>query len=233
MAKNGLQFDLSYEKYNHQEIMHSNVQEAIIVKSFFYRYVKRFIDIVIATLGLISLLPLILIVSVLIKATSRGPIFHAMDWVGFRGLPFRGYKFRTMVQNADEIRKTLKDKNEMEGPVFKINNDPRITYIGKLLRKYSIDELPQLWSILKGEMSLIGPRPAMVEEFSLYLPWQKRRLSVIPGLSCLWQVSGRNKISSFDEWAKMDLDYIDNWSLWLDMIIFWKSMWVTLRGTGC
>jgi len=137
-----------------------------------------------------------------------------------------------MVDNADIVKKNLFSKNEMTGPVFKLSNDPRITPLGHSLRKYSIDELPQLWSVLKGDMSLVGPRPAGPHEWTQYEEWQKRKLSVTPGITCIWQVNGRNDISDFDEWVKMDLEYIDNWSLGLDFKILLKTIPAVLKGTG-
>jgi len=137
-----------------------------------------------------------------------------------------------MVADADEQKTALMTQNEMTGPVFKIKNDPRVTPLGRFLRKFSLNELPQLWSVLKGEMSLVGPRPAGPHELARYELWQKRKLSIQPGITCLWQVRGRNKISNFDNWVKMDLEYIDNWSLWLDLRILLRTVWVVLRGTG-
>ena len=208
------------------------VDESLVVHRLAYRIAKRVFDILIAGLGLVILSPLFLVVGLFVKLTSPGPILYPWDVIGRGGRPFRGYKFRTMVRNADEVKIQLIDKNEMNGPVFKMADDPRITPIGKVLRKYSIDELPQLWSVLKGDMSLVGPRPAGPHEWVAYEPWQRRKLSVTPGITCLWQVSGRNKIKDFDEWVRLDLEYIDNWSLWLDFKILLKTVWVVLRGTG-
>jgi lipopolysaccharide/colanic/teichoic acid biosynthesis glycosyltransferase len=137
-----------------------------------------------------------------------------------------------MVVNADEMKEKLMHLNEMKGVVFKIKNDPRITKVGKFLRKYSLDELPQLWSVLKGDMSLVGPRQALPKELVKYESWHRRKLSIKPGLTCLWQADGRNKINDFNEWVRMDLQYIDNWSLWLDFKILLKTVWVVLKGTG-
>jgi len=176
--------------------------------------------------------PVLLIVGLLVKLTSPGPVFYPWNVIGRDGRPFRGYKFRTMVQNADALKAELAHQNEMAGPVFKMKNDPRITPVGRVLRKYSIDELPQLWSVLKGDMSLVGPRPAGPLEWEQYEPWQRRKLSVTPGITCLWQVNGRNRISDFDEWVKLDLYYIDNWSLSLDIKILCRTILVVLRGTG-
>jgi lipopolysaccharide/colanic/teichoic acid biosynthesis glycosyltransferase len=137
-----------------------------------------------------------------------------------------------MVIDADEMKEKLTDLNEMKGPVFKIKNDPRITKIGRFLRKFSLDELPQLWSVFKGDMSLVGPRPAFPHELGKYESWHRRKLSIKPGITCLWQISGRNNINDFDEWARLDLQYIDNWSLWQDLKILFKTAGVVLIGTG-
>lgn len=208
------------------------VPEDPIIFSFHYRVLKRAIDILGASLGLALLCPFFILLGILIKLTSIGPVFYPWDVIGRGGRPFRGYKFRTMVHNADELKTHLIKHNEMDGPVFKMKNDPRITPIGQFLRKFSIDELPQLWSVLKGDMSLVGPRPAGPLEWDEYEPWQRRKLSVMPGITCIWQVNGRNKISDFNEWVKLDLEYIDNWSLYLDSKIFIKTISVVLRGTG-
>ena len=206
--------------------------EASFVKSFSYRVVKRCVDIILSGCLLLILSPLFLVVGLLIKASSTGSVFYSWKVIGHGGRPFSGYKFRTMVNNADELKEQLLDKNEMNGPVFKMKDDPRITSVGKFLRKYSIDELPQLWSVLKGDMSLVGPRPCFPQEWEEFEPWQHRKLSVIPGITCLWQVNGRNRIDNFDEWVKLDLYYIDNWSLWLDMKILLRTVITVFRGTG-
>ena len=195
-------------------------------------YLKRLIDILMSGALLIVLSPFFLVIAILIKMTSEGPIFYEWNVVGFNKKPFRSWKFRTMVIDADEMKEKLTDLNEMKGPVFKIKNDPRITKVGRFLRKFSLDELPQLWSVFKGDMSLVGPRPAFPHELGKYESWHRRKLSIKPGITCLWQISGRNNINDFDEWARLDLQYIDNWSLWLDLKILFKTAGVVLIGTG-
>ena len=196
------------------------------------KYIKKILDIIISISLIIILLPLFIIIAVILHFTTSGTIFYPWNVIGKDGIPFTGYKFRTMLIDAEEIKEVLHDSNEMIGPVFKIKNDPRITKVGKYLRKYSLDELPQLWSVLKGDMSLVGPRPAGTNEWIHYEEWQKRKLSVIPGMTCLWQVSGRNNISNFNEWVKLDLEYVDNWTLWLDIKILFKTIPAVLKGTG-
>jgi exopolysaccharide biosynthesis polyprenyl glycosylphosphotransferase len=195
-------------------------------------YLKRLIDILVSGIGLIILSPVFLIIGILIKLSSEGPVFYEWNVMGFNKKPFRSWKFRTMIVDADAQKEMLMSQNEMKGPVFKIMNDPRITKVGRLLRKFSFDELPQLWSVFKGDMSLVGPRPAGPHELVRYESWHRRKLSIKPGITCLWQANGRNKISNFDEWVKLDLEYVDNWSLWLDMKILAKTAWVVLKGTG-
>jgi exopolysaccharide biosynthesis polyprenyl glycosylphosphotransferase len=181
---------------------------------------------------LVAALPMLL-VALLIKLTSPGPIFFRQQRSGLNGSPFNIFKFRTMMTNAEQFQHELAAMNEMSGPVFKVTNDPRITPIGKFLRKYSLDELPQLFNVLRGEMSLVGPRPLPVDEVKRFNDLaHRRRLSVKPGLTCLWQVSGRNKISDFKEWVRLDLEYIDNWSIWLDIIILFRTIPAVFSGTG-
>jgi exopolysaccharide biosynthesis polyprenyl glycosylphosphotransferase len=193
---------------------------------------KRFSDMVISGLALIALSPLLAAVACVVKLTSPGPVFFKQKRSTINGRTFMLYKFRTMVVDAEARKKELMAMNEMKGPAFKMQNDPRVTPIGRFLRKTSIDELPQFWNVFKGDMSLIGPRPPLPDEVKEYDCWHRRRLSMRPGLSCLWQISGRNKIIDFDEWVKLDLQYIDNWSLWLDIKIFFKTIPVVLFGTG-
>jgi exopolysaccharide biosynthesis polyprenyl glycosylphosphotransferase len=181
---------------------------------------------------LLAAVPMLLI-ALLIKLTTPGPVFFRQQRSGLNGGPFNIFKFRTMATNAEQFKHELAAMNEMTGPVFKVTNDPRITPIGKWLRKYSLDELPQLFNILRGEMSLVGPRPLPVDEVKRFNDLaHRRRLSVKPGLTCLWQVSGRNKISDFKEWVRLDLEYIDNWSIWLDLVILLRTIPAVFAGTG-
>ncbi len=195
-------------------------------------YTKRLIDITGSLVCLALLSPLFVVIALFIKLTSPGPAFYDWNVIGCNKKPFRSWKFRTMVADADEIKERLMGRNEMSGPVFKIKDDPRITRVGKFLRKYSLDELPQLWSVLKGDMSIVGPRPPLQSEVNRFASWHRRKLSVKPGMTCLWQVNGRNEIRSFDTWCKLDLEYIDNWSLWLDLKILLKTWAAVVRGTG-
>jgi exopolysaccharide biosynthesis polyprenyl glycosylphosphotransferase len=196
-------------------------------------FLKRAIDIVVSASLLLLLMPLFLLIAVAIKLTTPLlPVFYPWRVIGLKGLPFTGYKFTTMVANADQWKNELMDQNEMSGPVFKVKNDPRTTPLGRLLRKYSLNELPQLWSVLKGDMSLVGPRPAFRHELDRYELWHKRKLCVKPGITCIWQVRGRNRISDFDEWVRLDLEYIDHWSLWLDFRILARTVLAVVAGTG-
>jgi exopolysaccharide biosynthesis polyprenyl glycosylphosphotransferase len=182
---------------------------------------------------LIALSWLFAIVAILIKFTSPGPVFFRQQRSGLNGSPFTLYKFRTMGTNAEQFKHELEAMNEMSGPVFKVTNDPRVTPMGRFLRKYSLDELPQLFNVFRTEMSLVGPRPLPVDEVKRFEDLaHRRRLSVKPGLTCLWQISGRNQISDFKEWVRLDLEYIDNWSLWLDLKILIRTIPAVLIGTG-
>lgn len=194
---------------------------------------KRLLDVVVAALGLIALSPVFLAVAVAIKLTTPHlPVLYRYKQIGLHGVEFAAYKFTTMVRDAEALKASLMPFNEMQGPVFKIKNDPRITPLGKFLRASSINELPQLFNVLKGDLSLVGPRAALPSELVGYQVWHKRKLTVKPGLTCLWQVSGRNRISSFDDWVRLDLQYIDNWSLWLDFKILARTAGVVLKGSG-
>jgi len=190
---------------------------------------KRLVDILVAGFSVILLSPLFVLIALAIKLTSPGPVFYRWHVVGQGGRPFVGYKFRTMVVGADKLREQLDDKNEMTGPYFKMKNDPRVTLIGRILRKFSLDELPQLWTVLKGDMSLVGPRPTQAFEYEQLEEWHKRRVSVKPGMICLWHVRGKTK--DFDEMVRLDLEYISNWSLWLDIkLLAGAALYVLLGG---
>ncbi len=193
---------------------------------------KTLSDLAFSTIILIVLSPLILFIAILIKLTSKGPVFFKQVRVGLRGRKFYLYKFRTMVINAEELRAKLLEKNEMDGPVFKIKNDPRVTKIGGFLRKTGIDELPQFFNVLKGEMSLIGPRPPLPDEVKKYERWQIRRLSVKPGITCTWQIVPNRNSVVFEQWMRLDLAYIDNWSPKLDLQLFIKTIKTVFTGTG-
>jgi exopolysaccharide biosynthesis polyprenyl glycosylphosphotransferase len=194
--------------------------------------VKKITDIFGALAAIILLSPVFIFISIMIKLSSPGPIIYKQPRVGLRGRQFELYKFRTMVANADELKKDLEEMNEADGPAFKIREDPRVTKIGKVLRRTGLDELPQLFNILKGEMSLIGPRPPIPEETTQYERWQLRRLSVKPGLSCFWQVKPDRNSIKFEKWMEMDLAYIDNWSLRLDFMILLKTLKTIFQRTG-
>jgi exopolysaccharide biosynthesis polyprenyl glycosylphosphotransferase len=195
-------------------------------------FVRRILDIVLAVFILAIFGPLLMLpTAILIKLTSPGPVLFRQKRSGLNGRQFVMYKFRSMVDNAEQHRVELEALNEMDGPVFKSSRDPRITGIGKIIRRFSIDELPQVFNVLRGDMSLVGPRPPLPEEVARYQRWQRRRLSMKPGMTCLWQISGRNEVS-FEDWMKLDLTYIDNWSLLLDLKILLKTVPVVLLGRG-
>ena len=190
-----------------------------------YGFLKRTIDIIGSLAGLLLLSPVLIIVSILIKLESEGPIIFSQDRIGYKGQKFKMYKFRSMVVNAEELKKKLAEQNEMSGPMFKMKNDPRVTKVGKFIRKTSIDELPQLINILKGEMSLVGPRPSLPKEVKEFEPWMMERLEVKPGLTCYWQVSGRNDID-FEDWMKLDIKYVRERSFWGDIKLILKTVFV-------
>jgi exopolysaccharide biosynthesis polyprenyl glycosylphosphotransferase len=192
---------------------------------------KSLFDRVLALIGLIIAVPVMIGAAIAIKLTSPGPVIFKQPRCGLNGRKFTLYKFRTMVQNAEQLKKSLLRFNEVDGAAFKMKNDPRITSVGRLFRKTSIDELPQLFNIFKGDMSFVGPRPPLADEVAHYDLWQRRKLSMKPGLTCLWQISGRSDVS-FEQWMRLDLEYIDNWSLWKDAKILAKTVPAVLRGTG-
>lgn len=193
---------------------------------------KRGLDMVLAVVGGVLLTPLFLILALLVKATSRGPVLYAFTALGHRGRPFVCYKFRTMTADAHERKRELLHLNEMTGPAFKMREDPRVTPLGRLLRKTSLDELPQLWNVVRGEMSLVGPRPPLPEEFIQYEPWHRGRLAVIPGMTCIWQVLGRNEIRDFSRWMELDREYVRTWSVRLDLKLLLKTVPAVVRGHG-
>ena len=194
-------------------------------------FVRRVMDVALSVLIGVLTLPLMGATVLAIKITSPGPVLFAQRRSGLHGRPFIMYKFRSMIDDAEQRRVELEAINEMDGPVFKSSLDPRITRIGRFLRRFSVDELPQLYNVLKGDMSLVGPRPPLPQEVERYKRWQRRRLSMKPGMTCLWQISGRNQVG-FDEWMRLDLKYIDNWSLLLDLKILLKTIPVVLLGKG-
>ena len=204
-----------------------NINSAVEKKEYrlIYSILKRIIDVVGALFGLIILSPILIIVGILIKLESKGPIIFAQKRVGLNGKDFKMYKFRSMVINAEEIKEKLKEKNEMSGPMFKIKDDPRITKVGKFIRKTSIDEVPQLINVLKGDMSLVGPRPSLQNEVKEFESWMLKRLEVKPGLTCYWQVMGRNNID-FENWMKLDIKYVNERSFWLDIKLIFKTFFV-------
>jgi len=193
---------------------------------------KRTLDVVLSGFSLLLAAPLLLILGLVVKLTSPGPVFYHWKVVGKNGRPFVGYKIRSMVVNADELKSQLEHRNEMTGPVFKIEGDPRITAVGSWMRRYSLDELPQLYSVFKGDMSMVGPRPPLQTEYERFTEYQKQKLAVKPGITCLWQVGGRNQVSDFNEWVRLDLEYIRCWSIWLDLQILLKTTGAVLSGSG-
>jgi exopolysaccharide biosynthesis polyprenyl glycosylphosphotransferase len=192
---------------------------------------KRILDVALSALLMLLGLPVLLLVALAIKVTTRGNVLFRQTRCGLNGRTFTLYKFRTMVEGAEARQPDLLHLNEMDGPVFKLREDPRVTALGRFLRKFSLDELPQLWNVLRGDMSLVGPRPPIPEEVARYERWQRRRLAMKPGLTCLWQVSGRNELD-FQQWMELDLEYIDTWSPWLDFKILLKTIPAVISGRG-
>ena len=191
----------------------------------FYEIIKRLIDIVCSFVGILALSPLFIVIAIIIKLTSKGPVFFSQKRVGKYGREFDMYKFRSMVVNAEELKEKLAAQNEMSGPMFKMKDDPRVTKVGKFIRKTSIDELPQLWNVFKGDMSLVGPRPSLPKEVAQFEEWMHKRLDVKPGLTCYWQVSGRNNID-FEDWMKLDIRYVKERNLWIDIKLIFKTVFV-------
>ena len=198
---------------------------AEVKSNYYYEFFKRSIDVICSIMGLIALSPIFLIVSILIRLESKGEIIFKQKRVGLNGEEFEIYKFRSMVANAEELKEKLAEENEMSGPMFKMRDDPRITKVGKFIRKTSIDELPQLINVVKGEMSLVGPRPSLPKEVAEFEEWMNERLLVKPGLTCYWQVSGRNNID-FEDWMKLDIKYVRERNFWLDIKLILKTILV-------
>lgn len=196
-----------------------------------YLAIKRLMDIVIALAALLLCAPVLVLVAVAVKLNSPGPAIHCQERIGKDGVPFCLFKFRSMTVEAEALRTSLAADADITGPVFKMREDPRVTRIGRLLRKYSIDELPQLVNVLAGQMSIVGPRPPLPEEVEMYEPWHMRRLTIKPGLTCIWQVSGRTLIP-FDRWVQMDIEYIENQSLWLDLKLMLLTIPAVISGRG-
>jgi lipopolysaccharide/colanic/teichoic acid biosynthesis glycosyltransferase len=215
-----------------QQQIREPVQLSCGWNSSFQTSLKRLLDVLVSAVLLILFSPLLVVLALLTKMTSKGPVLYAWKVVGKNGRLFTGYKFRSMVVNADELKSRLESRNEMSGPVFKLTSDPRITKFGAWMRKYSLDELPQLYSVLKGDMTLVGPRPPLATEYARFTEFQKQKLSVKPGITCLWQVNGRNEVIDFNEWVAMDLEYIRNWSLWLDIKILLRTIAAVFAGSG-
>ena len=194
-------------------------------------FFKRVFDVVLSFASLVVLSPLMLAIAAMIRITSPGPVLFRQTRCGLGGRHFMVYKFRSMINNAEQMRAELHQLNELDGPVFKISDDPRITPVGRWLRRFSLDELPQLWNVFRGDMSFVGPRPAVPEEVEQYEDWQRRRLRMRPGLTCIWVLEGRSHVD-FNRWMQLDLKYIDNWSLWLDAKIFLRTIPIVLSGRG-
>ena len=215
-----------FEKELDEAVIDIDLENIQTNNSIFYIVSKRIIDIIGSLAGLIFLSPLFLIVAILIKLEDpKGKVFFSQERNGKYPSTFKMYKFRSMVHNAEELLENLMEKNEQTGPVFKIKEDPRITRVGKFIRKTSIDELPQLFNVLRGDMSLVGPRPPIPREVKQYTTYQMQRLGVKPGLTCLWQVGGRNSVD-FDGWVELDIEYIQKRSLWLDIKLIIKTVFV-------
>jgi exopolysaccharide biosynthesis polyprenyl glycosylphosphotransferase len=226
-------FGLKYAQWRAEEFDGDHYVSSFIGSRELWPYtVKRMLDVTVAASALVALAPILVAVAFAIKFTSPGQVFFLQERIGVNKRRFKIFKFRTMVPNAEKLLSVLEKDNEATGPVFKIKNDPRITPIGRFLRKTSIDELPQLLNVLAGDMSLVGPRPLPVRDYEGFNEdWQRRRFSVKPGITCLWQVNGRSGIP-FEQWMKLDLQYMDEWSLWLDMKILARTVPAVFKGAG-
>jgi lipopolysaccharide/colanic/teichoic acid biosynthesis glycosyltransferase len=204
---------------------------ADITDPFGYRVTKRAFDLIVGSGILLLLLPVIPLVALMIRFDSEGPVFYRQQRIGMGGRPFRFYKFRSMRADSDRLRADLEGRNELTGPVFKIKNDPRVTAVGQFLRRSSLDEIPQIFNVLKGDMSIVGPRPALPGEVARYEAWHRRRLDVKPGITCLWQVAGRSHVD-FDEWMRLDIEYMSRRSLRTDVAIFVKTIPAVIARRG-
>lgn len=211
------------ELINKELVLEKNQEKVEVAYLFF----KRLMDIVFSLFGILLLIPLFAVVIAAIKLESKGNVVFVQKRVGLRGKEFKMYKFRSMVVNAEELKEKLREQNEMTGPMFKMKKDPRITKVGAFIRKTSIDELPQLFNVLKGEMSLVGPRPSLTKEVKEFDPWMMERFVVKPGLTCYWQVSGRNDIG-FEEWMELDVKYVKDKSIFLDIKLILKTFLLLL-----
>lgn len=207
------------------DMVNDNLENEEGKVSIIYLFSKRAIDIVGSIVGLVLLSPILLIVAIAIKLESKGSIIFSQKRIGLKGKEFKMYKLRSMVEDAEKLKKDLMKSNEMSGPMFKMKDDPRVTRVGKFIRKTSIDELPQLVNVLKGDMSLVGPRPSLPKEVKKFKPWMKKRLEVKPGLTCFWQVSGRNNID-FEDWMKLDIKYVEERSFLVDIKLIFKTFFV-------
>lgn len=235
----GMKAEVPYSQdsvaYRENSLENTFSTQAFIVvptkKKVGFLFIKRFFDITLSLIALILLSPLFLIAAIAIRLDSKGPVFYSQPRAGLHGNPFTMFKFRSMCSDADDRLKDLEKYNEKDGPVFKMSDDPRVTRVGRFLRKKSIDELPQLINILKGDMSIVGPRPPLLNEVEQYTPYQMQRLNVKQGLTCYWQISGRSDLS-FDEWVSLDMKYINECSLWTDLKIILKTVPAVLFGMG-
>lgn len=210
-------------EFNREEVLFKGQIEDASRRGYYF--LKRTMDVFCSLMGLIVLSPILLVVGIAIKLESKGPVIFFQERVGKGGEKFKIYKFRSMVVNAEELKEKLNSKNEMSGPMFKMKEDPRVTKIGKFMRKTSIDELPQLLNVLKGEMSLVGPRPSLPKEVINFEDWMLERLEVKPGLTCYWQVSGRNDID-FEDWMKLDIKYVRERNLLIDIKLVFRTFLV-------
>jgi lipopolysaccharide/colanic/teichoic acid biosynthesis glycosyltransferase len=205
--------------------------DVVLNDTFAYIAGKRLFDLCVGLLAFVFVIPIVPLIALMIKLDSPGPVFYRQDRIGRGGRPFRFYKFRSMYREADRRRTELESRNEQEGPVFKIKADPRITPVGQFLRRSSVDEIPQILNVLRGDMSIVGPRPPLPVEVARYQPWHRRRLDVKPGITCLWQIAGRSQIG-FDEWMRLDMEYLRTRSLRTDLAIFLKTLPAVMARRG-